>query len=75
MDNRDRTTVLALLFLSGFCSLVYQTLWVKQLSLVIGVDVYAIAIVISGFFMGLGGVSGPRYGKNRRFSKCLKMQS
>ena len=47
-------TVLALLFLSGFCSLVYQTLWVKQLSLVIGVDVYAIAIVISGFFMGLG---------------------
>ncbi|MGI9315712.1 MAG: hypothetical protein ACR2QW_00155, partial [bacterium] len=54
MDSKYRIMVLGLLFLSGFCSLIYQTLWVKQLSLVIGVDVYAIALVISGFFMGLG---------------------
>ena len=45
---------LLLLFVSGFCSLVYQTLWVKQLGLVIGVDVYAVSIVVSGFFFGLG---------------------
>lgn len=42
-----------LLFFSGTAALVYQTLWVKQLTLVVGVDVYAIAIGISAFFAGL----------------------
>jgi len=42
-----------LLFLSGLAALVYQTLWVKQLSLVVGVDVYAVTVAVSAFFAGL----------------------
>lgn len=48
----------SLLFLSGAAALIYQLLWIKQLSLIVGVDVYAITIAISAFFAGLaiGGV-------------------
>ncbi|MCE7761323.1 spermidine synthase [Pseudomonas putida] len=42
-----------LLFLSGAAGLVYQVLWIKQLSLVVGVEVHAVAIGISAFFAGL----------------------
>ncbi|PRA52006.1 MULTISPECIES: fused MFS/spermidine synthase [Pseudomonas] len=42
-----------LLFLSGAAALVYQVLWIKQLSLVVGVEVYAITTGISAFFAGL----------------------
>ncbi len=42
-----------LLFFSGVAALVYQTIWIKQLMLVVGVDVYAITIGVSGFFAGL----------------------
>jgi len=48
----------ALLFLSGVAALVFQILWIKQLSLVVGVEVHAISAAISAFFGGLalGGV-------------------
>ena len=52
----NRTTVLMpalLLFISGTAALIYQVLWIKQLSLVIGVEVYAITTGISAFFAGL----------------------
>lgn len=42
-----------LLGLSGVAGLVYQVLWIKQLSLVVGVDVHAVTIGISAFFGGL----------------------
>jgi spermidine synthase len=42
-----------LLFCSGAAALVYQVLWIKQLSLVVGVEVYSIAIAVSAFFAGL----------------------
>lgn len=41
------------MFTSGAAALIYQTLWVKQLGLVVGVDVYAVSIVVSAFFLGL----------------------
>jgi spermidine synthase len=44
----------ALLFLSGVAALIYQVVWIKQLSLVVGVDVYAVTSGISAFFLGLG---------------------
>jgi spermidine synthase len=44
---------LLLLAASGASALVYQTLWVKQLSLVVGVDVHAVTVAVSGFFAGL----------------------
>ncbi len=43
----------AILFFSGLAALIYQTLWVKQLALVVGVEVYAVTIGISAFFAGL----------------------
>jgi spermidine synthase len=49
------TTLLpaTLLFVSGTAALVYQLLWIKQLSLVVGVDVYAVTTAVSAFFAGL----------------------
>jgi spermidine synthase len=50
-----------LLFLSGAAALVYQILWVKQLGLIVGVDVYAVTMAVSAFFGGLamgGGLFG-----------------
>src|SRR5215468_1146732 len=42
-----------LLFTSGAAALVYQVLWVKQLSLVVGIDVYAVSTTVAAFFAGL----------------------
>ncbi|MGH6760761.1 MAG: fused MFS/spermidine synthase [Phyllobacterium sp.] len=41
------------LFVSGIASLVFQVLWIKQLSLVVGIDVYAVTTGVSAFFAGL----------------------
>ena len=38
---------------SGFAALVYETLWVKQLGRVVGVEVHAVTIALSAFFAGL----------------------
>ena len=43
----------AALFCSGAAALVYQVLWIKQLSLIVGVEVFSIAIAVSAFFAGL----------------------
>lgn len=51
--NRSILTPALLLFISGGAALVYQVLWIKQLSLVVGVEVYAITTGISAFFAGL----------------------
>src|SRR5215472_332361 len=52
-----------LLFVSGAAALIYQVIWVKQLSLVVGVEVYAITTAISAFFGGLalGGLAFGRW--------------
>ena len=42
-----------LLFLSGLSALVFQVLWVKQLGLVVGVEVHAVALGVAAFFAGL----------------------
>ena len=51
----DNSSTLArlLLFFSGVAALIYQAVWIKQLSLVVGVEVYAVTIGVSGFFAGL----------------------
>src|SRR5262245_33904980 len=47
-----------LLCASGTATLIYQIVWIKQLSLVVGVDAYAVTTAVSAFFAGLalGGV-------------------
>jgi len=42
-----------LLGLSGTAALIFQIVWVKQLSLIVGVEVHAIAVAVSAFFLGL----------------------
>src|ERR1700722_3588657 len=49
-----RMALLALLlFFSGTAALIYQVLWIRQLSLVVGVEVYSITVAVSAFFAGL----------------------
>jgi spermidine synthase len=51
-----------LLFASVAAALVYQVLWIKQLSLVVGVDVYAVTTGVSAFFAGLA-LGGALFGR------------
>ncbi|WP_431015054.1 fused MFS/spermidine synthase [Bradyrhizobium pachyrhizi] len=48
-----RLVAAALAFVSGAAGLIYQVIWIKQLSLVVGADVYAITTAVSAFFTGL----------------------
>jgi spermidine synthase len=60
-----------LLFLSGTAALIYQILWIKQLSLIVGVEVYSITVAVSAFFAGLA-LGGAVFGRfTDRFSKPL----
>lgn len=52
----------ALLFASGTAALVYQVLWIRQLSLVVGVDVHAVSLGVGAFFAGLA-VGGWLFGR------------
>lgn len=45
--------LLTLFFLSGFCALIYQVLWLRLLALVFGVTVYAASTVLASFMTGL----------------------
>ncbi len=40
-------------FLTGFSSLVYEIIWVRQLSLIFGSTVYAVSVVLAAFMGGL----------------------
>lgn len=58
-----------LLFCSGLAALTFQILWIRQLSLVVGIDISAITAGISAFFAGLalGGLAlGPLIDRTTR---------
>ena len=42
-----------LVFLSGFCALIYQVLWMKQLGLLFGNTSHAAGATLAAFFAGL----------------------
>ena len=50
---RDRRAVFALFFFSGTAGLVYQVLWLRRVSLVFGVSVYAASTVLAAFMAGI----------------------
>ncbi len=61
--------LLILFFTSGACALIYQVMWLRLLSLVFGVTVYAASTVLAGFMAGLGAgsfVAGRLAGRFRR---------
>jgi len=45
--------LLAAFFLSGATALMYEILWMKQLTLVFGVSLYAVSVALAIFFTGL----------------------
>lgn len=48
-----RIAVFALFYASGIAGLIYQVLWLRRLSLVFGVTVYAASTVLAAFMAGL----------------------
>ncbi|MGH9199908.1 MAG: fused MFS/spermidine synthase, partial [Vicinamibacterales bacterium] len=46
-------SILALFFLSGISGLIYQVLWLRRLSIIFGVTVYAASTVLAAFMAGL----------------------
>ena len=52
LGRRDAFVLSALVCLSGFSALVYQTLWLRMLGLVFGVTVYAASTVLAAFMAG-----------------------
>jgi spermidine synthase len=49
----SRGAVFALFYVSGIAGLIYQVLWLRRLSLVFGVTVYAASTVLAAFMAGL----------------------
>src|ERR687894_66363 len=45
--------VFALFYVSGIAGLIYQVLWLRRLSLIFGVTVYAASTVLAAFMAGL----------------------
>ena len=52
-DRRLLLLLAGLFFVSGACGLVYQQLWLRELTLVFGVTVHAVSTVLAAFFSGL----------------------
>lgn len=50
----SRRLLYILFFFSGFSALVYEITWLRKLSLIFGTDTYAVATIVSVFFIGLG---------------------
>lgn len=58
-----------LLFGSGLSALIFQIVWIKQLAIVVGVDIFAVTAGVGAFFSGLaiGGLAlGPLADRTRR---------
>ncbi|MDO8681114.1 MAG: fused MFS/spermidine synthase [Acidobacteriota bacterium] len=49
----SRRAVFALFFFSGIAGLIYQVLWLRRLSVIFGVTVYAASTVLAAFMAGL----------------------
>ncbi len=52
-SHRIRPVILAFLLVSGSCGLIYEILWMKMLTLVIGNTVFSITTVLASFMGGL----------------------
>src|SRR4029453_8052043 len=64
----NRRAVAALLFCSGFCALIYQTVWLRDFRLIFGASTAASAAVF-GIFMGGLGLGSPFLGRRAEASK------
>ena len=53
MNHRPQLSLLALFFVTGFASLIYEVVWVRMFTLVFGATVFAVSTVLTAFFAGL----------------------
>src|SRR5580698_6352660 len=60
--SRPLSKVAPLLFASGACSLIYETVWLRELRLVFGASTMAGAAVVACFVGGLG-IGGLLFGR------------
>lgn len=51
--KKIRPLVFTLFFISGACGLIYETVWVRMMTLVFGITVYAVSTVLVSFMTGL----------------------
>lgn len=65
--NPSRTAVAAMLFTSGMCALIYQTVWLREFRLIFGASTAASAAVL-GIFMGGLGIGSAILGKKSEAS-------
>ena len=54
LSKTQKFIVVALLFLSGLCALIYQVGWLRELRLIFGGSTVATAVVLAIFMGGLG---------------------
>lgn len=54
VKKRRKLSLPLIYAVSGMCSLIYQLVWVKQLSLIFGSGFTAVSVVTAVFFLGLG---------------------
>lgn len=52
-SGRLRNAILAVFMISGATALAYEVVWVRQMTLIMGVSVYAVSAVLSAFMAGL----------------------
>lgn len=66
--KRANTMLFSLFFASGISGLIYQIVWVRMLSRIMGSTTYAVAIVVAAFMAGLalGSFIWGRYGDRSR---------
>src|SRR6516162_1403136 len=70
-----RALVLAFFFVSGFCGLLYEVVWIRAAGTVLGNTTHAIGTVV-GIFMGglaLGGWWGGRQADCRGSARLLRL--
>ncbi|PRP98269.1 Spermidine synthase [Enhygromyxa salina] len=54
MSSSRRAAFVALFFVSGLCGLGYEIVWLRLVAGIVGVGIYANAIVLATFMLGLG---------------------
>lgn len=62
--------IFCLFFISGFPALIYQIVWERALFAIYGVNVESVAVVVTGFMLGLGlgSIVGGRISRSPRIS-------
>jgi spermidine synthase len=75
MKSHIQRTLFLLFFLSGFCSLLYQVVWMRLAFASFGVITPVMSVVISVFMLGLaiGSWAGGRWIKYRGLKLRIKI--